>query len=211
MTVTSPIVITVTVTPNNISVNTGAQQQFTATVTGTSNTSVTWSITGIGCVSQSCGTISQTGLYTAPPTLPTPSYLNVVATSVADPTKSGSATVTIVALVSVTITPTSATVITGGQQQFTASVSGSQNQNVTWTVSGTGCNGVACGTVSNSGLYTAPASVPGSPLSVSLRRHRRIRQSRHQPSSPWYYRLLLRLRPVVPSSPWGQRSNSRPR
>jgi hypothetical protein len=163
VTITSPILVTVSVTPSNISVNTGAQQQFTAKVTGTSNTAVTWSITGIGCVGQSCGTISQTGLYTAPPILPSPSFLNVVATSVADPTKSGSATVTIVALISVTISPTTATVVTGGKQQFTASVSGSQNQNVTWTVSGTGCNGVACGTVSNSGLYTAPASVPGQP------------------------------------------------
>lgn len=167
VTVTSPILITVSVTPSNISVNTGAQQQFTATVTGTNNTAVTWSITGIGCVGQTCGTISQTGLYTAPPIAPTPSYLNVVATSVADPTKSGSATVTIVALISVTISPTTATVVTGGQQQFTASVSGSQNQSVTWSVSGTGCNGYACGTVSNSGLYTAPASVP-SPPTVSV-------------------------------------------
>jgi hypothetical protein len=162
-TVTSPTVITVSVAPSNVSVNTGAQQQFTATVTGTNNTAVTWSITGIGCVGQSCGTISQTGLYTAPPSPPSPSYLNVVATSVADPTKSGSATVTVVALISVTISPTTATVVTGGQQQFMASVSGSQNQNVTWSVAGTGCKGYACGTVSNSGLYTAPASVPSQP------------------------------------------------
>ena len=138
VTITSPILITVSVAPSNISVNTGAQQQFTATVTGTNNTAVTWSITGIGCVSQSCGTITQTGLYTAPPTPPLPSYLNVVATSVADPTKSASATVTIVPLVSLTISPVMATVITGGQQQFTASVSGSQNQNETWSVAGAG-------------------------------------------------------------------------
>lgn len=163
VTITSPVVITVSVAPNNISVNTGAQQQFTATVTGTSNTAVTWSITGIGCVGSSCGTITQAGLYTAPPTPPLPSYLNVVATSLADPTKGASATVTIVPLVSVTISPVMATVITGGQQQFTASVSGSQNQNVTWSVAGAGCSGPTCGTISNAGLYTAPASVPSQP------------------------------------------------
>src|SRR5271157_269297 len=163
VTITSPIPIAVTVAPNNISVNTGAQQQFTATVTGTSSTAVTWSITGIGCVAPSCGTISPSGLYTAPTTPPVPSYLNVVATSVADPTRSGSAIVTVVALVAVTISPTTTTVATGGQQQFTASVSGSLNQNVTWSVAGAGCSGNACGTISNSGLYTAPASVPSQP------------------------------------------------
>jgi len=163
VTITSPALINVSVAPNNVSVNTGAQQQFTATVTGTNNTAVTWSITGIGCVGSSCGTVTQTGLYTAPPVPPVPSYLNVVATSVADPTKSGTANVTVVAQMSVTISPATATVVTGGQRQFTASVSGSPNQNVTWSVAGAGCSGPTCGTVSNTGLYTAPASVPSKP------------------------------------------------
>jgi Fe-S cluster assembly iron-binding protein IscA len=163
VTITSPTPITVTVAPSNISVGTGAQQQFTATVTGTNNTAVTWSISGIGCVGQTCGTISQTGLYTAPPTPPLPSYLNVVATSVADTSKSGSATVIIVPVVGVTISPVAATLVTGAMQQFRASVSGSQNQTVTWSVAGTGCAGPSCGTISNNGLYTAPAAVPNPP------------------------------------------------
>ena len=64
-------------------------QQFTATVTNSTNTAVTWSVTG----GSGNGTISATGLYTAPVTLPSPAAVSVVATSQADATKSGSATV----------------------------------------------------------------------------------------------------------------------
>jgi hypothetical protein len=82
--------LSVFVAPNFATVQTGQTQQFTSTVTGSSNTAVTWSARG--------GTISSTGLYTAPSTTGT---YTVTATSVADSTKSGSATA------SVSITPTS--------------------------------------------------------------------------------------------------------
>ena len=163
VTITAGSSISVTVSPSYATVGTGAQQQFTATVSGTNNQAVTWSVSGIGCVSGSCGTIDQTGLYTAPPSVPNPAYLNVVATSQADPTKSGQATVVIVAAVTVTISPTTATVKTGGQQQFTATVTGTKNQAVTWSVSGAGCAGTGCGTVTSTGLYTAPGTVPNPP------------------------------------------------
>ena len=61
----------------------------------------------------------------------------------------------------VTVSPASVTVQTGGAQPFAAIVSpGGANQAVTWSVSGTGCNGANCGTISSVGMYTAPASVP---------------------------------------------------
>jgi hypothetical protein len=65
-------------------VQTGSPQQFQATVTGTTNTSVTWTATG--------GTINSSGLYTAGNT---PGNYSVTATSVADSTKSATATVTV--------------------------------------------------------------------------------------------------------------------
>ena len=49
------------------------------------------------------------------------------------------------------------------QQQFTATVNGSSNQNVTWAVTG----GSANGTVNASGLYSAPATVPN-PAAVTV-------------------------------------------
>jgi subtilase family serine protease len=73
--------------------------QFTATVTNTSNTAVTWSLTSsTSCTvtPSPCGTISATGLYTAPTVAAgLPTSVTVTATSVADTTKSGSATETI--------------------------------------------------------------------------------------------------------------------
>src|SRR5258705_1097251 len=64
----------------------------------------------------------------------------------------------------VTVSPSSATVQTGGVQQFSATVSPSgANQAVTWSLSGTGCTGASCGTIDATGKYTAPASVPNPP------------------------------------------------
>src|ERR1700720_3996154 len=89
-------VVAVQVTPSNVSVPKGSTQQFAATVTGTSNTAVTWSVTGTGCSGAACGTISGGGLYTPPANMPSPATLRVTGTSVADPTKSASANVTLV-------------------------------------------------------------------------------------------------------------------
>jgi hypothetical protein len=57
----------------------------------------------------------------------------------------------------VTVSPPSATVVIGGQKQFTA------NQSVTWGVTG----GNANGTIDANGLYTAPGVVP-TPASVTV-------------------------------------------
>ena len=163
VTIAAPPSIRVTVLPASATVAAGAQQRFTTKVTGTNNTAVTWSVSGMGCVSGSCGTVDQTGLYTAPPTVPNPSSASVIAKSQADPTKSGSATVLIVGPITVTVMPTTATVKTRGKQQFTATVAGTKNQTVTWSVSGAGCMGSACGSVSSTGLYKAPGTVPNPP------------------------------------------------
>jgi hypothetical protein len=138
-TVMPPGLISVSISPTSASMLTNGTQQFSATVSGSTNTAVTWSATG--------GSVSPTGLYTAPGTAG--SY-TVTATSAADTTKSASATVTVSAapLVSITISPTSASLLTGGTQQFTAMVTGTANTAVTWSATG--------GTISSSGLYTAP-------------------------------------------------------
>jgi hypothetical protein len=64
-------------------------------------------------------------------------------------------------IVTVTVDPVSATLWPPGltQQQFTATVNGSSNQQVTWQVSGGNTNG----TIDGTGLYTAPAVVPTQP------------------------------------------------
>jgi len=160
--------VAVSIAPTTAQVLTGGHQQFTATVTNTTNTTVNWSVAGSGCSGSSCGAVTSGGLYTAPATVPSPAQVFVTATSAADPTKSSTASVTISLPVSVTVSPTTATVPLGGKQQFTASVANTTNTTVTWTLTGSGCSGTSCGTVTTAGLYTAPASVP-SPAQVTVK------------------------------------------
>ena len=82
-----PTSISVFITPWNVSLWTGGTQAFTATVTGSTNTAVTWSV-----VETTGGTITTTGVYTAPATAGT---FHVQAISAADATKSAQSLVTV--------------------------------------------------------------------------------------------------------------------
>ncbi len=149
--------ITISVAPTAASVAVGNTQQFTATVTGTSNAAVTWSVAG-GAAN---GTISITGLYTTPATTPNPPQATVTATSQADSTKFASATVTVTgAPTSVSVSPSAASVANFGTQQFTASVNGAPSSAVTWEVNGIAGGSQTIGFISTSGLYVAPSGVP---------------------------------------------------
>jgi hypothetical protein len=75
-------VISVSVSPVSVSLIAGATQRFTATVTGTSPTGVTWSVSG--CTGSACGAVDASGLYTAPSLIPSAVTVNVVATLQSD-------------------------------------------------------------------------------------------------------------------------------
>jgi len=170
VTIVAAAAVLLSINPTSATVPTATTDSFTASVTGTTNTAVAWSLSGAGCSGISCGTLSTsslTAIYKAPVVAPSPPSVSVVATSMAAPNKSASASVTIVSVVSVAVTPSSASVATGATQQLTASVIGSSNAAVTWSVQGTGCSPAACGTVNSNGLYTAPSAVP-SPAAVSV-------------------------------------------
>ena len=70
----------------------GATTQFTATVTGTSSTAVTWQVNGVAGGSANTGTISTAGVYTSPATLPSGNAVTITALSQLSPTQSGSLT-----------------------------------------------------------------------------------------------------------------------
>lgn len=91
-----PASIRVTISPQTVALGFGATQQFTVLVTGTTNTAVTCSVSNIPGGNSQVGTISTTGLYTAPSAIPSPNPVTIMATSQADTTQSASATVTIV-------------------------------------------------------------------------------------------------------------------
>jgi uncharacterized protein (DUF1800 family) len=148
LSVTGAAPVTVTVAPATAIVSASATRQFSATVSGSSNTAVTWTATA--------GSISSTGLYTAPATVPNPATVTVRATSAAAPSSSGTATVTVQTppppAVTVTVSPSGVTIAPSATQQFAAAVLNSANTAVTWTTS--------AGSISAGGLYTAPAAAP---------------------------------------------------
>src|SRR6266478_8827635 len=156
---TPPPTVAVSIAPTTVTVAIGKTQQFTVSVTGTSNTAVTWSVAG----GASNGTITSTGFYTAATTVPNPAQVTITATSQADSTKSASAVVTVTAVSpagSVSVSPSAATVPDFGTQQFAASVNGSPTTAVTWQVNGVVGGSLADGFISTSGLYFAPSGVP---------------------------------------------------
>jgi len=65
----------VTITPGYTNLGVNATQQYTATVTGLSNTAVTWEINGVVGGNSTVGTISSTGLYKSPAVIPSASTL----------------------------------------------------------------------------------------------------------------------------------------
>jgi hypothetical protein len=95
----NPQLVTVTVNPglatlfanepNNSWLAGATQQQFGATVNGSTDQTVTWAVSGF-----ENGTVDPTGLYSAPTSVPSPATTTVTATSTAAP-KPGSAFVTI--------------------------------------------------------------------------------------------------------------------
>ena len=87
--------VSLSVSAPSTSAAVGQTVQFTATVTGSSNTSVTWSVNGVAGGNPSVGTISSTGLYTAPAVPPSPNTVAVQATSVANTTETASFNLTI--------------------------------------------------------------------------------------------------------------------
>lgn len=138
VTVSPPVLVTLGA--STLSLLQGATQQLTAAVTGTLNTSVSWSSSGttVATVSLS-GLVSAVGAGTA----------TITATSVADATKSASLSVTVTP-VSFSIAPAAVALSVGGSQQLNATVNGTASTAVTYATSA-----LTVATVSTTGVVTA--------------------------------------------------------
>jgi hypothetical protein len=113
----------VRLTPLAVTAPAGSKVQFFAnTYGGLSPATVTWQVNGVTGGAAPTGTISVTGLYTAPNTVPGTPTVTITAVSVADVTKTASTVVTIVAAVldHVAVTPANAAIAIGGDQLMTA-------------------------------------------------------------------------------------------
>ncbi|MGC2370606.1 MAG: hypothetical protein WA474_16175 [Candidatus Sulfotelmatobacter sp.] len=143
--------VTVSLNQSSMNVAVGATAQFTATVQNTTNTAVSWSVDGVSGGSATTGTISGSGLYTAPAAA---GSHKVTATSVAETSASASAAVTVVAFGA--ISPATVFLPPGSKQQFSLSMQGSVN----WAVNQVAGGNASVGTITTTGLYTAPTQ-PG--------------------------------------------------
>jgi hypothetical protein len=158
--------LAVNISPQIASVELGAVQSFSAQVSGGASTAVTWSLAGTGCAGAACGTVDANGNYTAPQVLPSPPGVILTATSVATPTKTSSAAITITSHFTLNISGPNS-VNTSARANYSATLTPVANSNpstaISWSLSGAGCSGALCGTVSSSGAnvtYQAPATAP---------------------------------------------------
>jgi hypothetical protein len=135
----------VSVNPSAVALYGAQSQQFSATVTNAIVPGVTWTLTGPGAISPS-------GLYTAPSTVSAITTATITARSVADTSKTATATVTLYPPLIITVAPTAVSLLSGQTRQFIATVTNAPTTLVTWSVSGGG-------TITGAGLYTAPATV----------------------------------------------------
>ncbi len=168
--------VNVSVSPATATLAANHRVTLNAQVNGTSNTSVNWSVNGIpggnaafgqicSVGSSPCQTVTNTTApqvdYVAPGAIPSPNPVSATAVSAPDSTKSGSAQITVINHVLVSVQPGSVTLAPLAVQGFAASVLGTTNQSVVWQVQGTACSTASiCGSVDTFGIYTAPAAPP---------------------------------------------------
>lgn len=136
---TTPALVTYSAPPVAVSINPGSpsvavngQLTFSASVTGHSEVNVTWEVlAGTATGSVAPATASTTTVFTAGGT---PGTCQVRARSVADTSKTATATVTITGPSGFAVTPASLRIAPGTGQQFTAWLNGAATTAVTWSL-----------------------------------------------------------------------------
>jgi hypothetical protein len=88
--------IALTITPTSATVVVSQSTAFVATVTGSTNTAVTWEVNGVTGGNSTLGTIAS-GVYTAPAAVPNPATITVTALAQANASATKSAAVLVVA------------------------------------------------------------------------------------------------------------------
>jgi hypothetical protein len=149
-----PPLVTVAVTPGSAQPYQGESVQFSAAVQNAMSSAVTWQVNGTAGGGPSVGTIDPAGLYAAPALVPNPPTVTVTAVLQSDSTKTGSASVTILSLSSITgpliVSPQLSSVTTSQRLQLQVKTPGVSNNDVTWSANG--------GTISPGGMYTPPSA-----------------------------------------------------
>ena len=139
--------VQIKLTPTTASTYPGATTQFAAAIQNVVTPRIVWSVQE----GSAGGTVDTSGLYTAPASAGT---YHVVASGPLY--NNAQSTATVVVHVKVSATPHVVTSSVSQSIKFSASVAGTSNQNVTWSIQ----EGAAGGTIDSSGNYVAPAT-PG--------------------------------------------------
>lgn len=159
-----PPPVTVNVTPNSAQPFQGEKLQFNATVQNASDPAVNWQVNQTTGGNPMVGMIDSTGLYTAPALVPNPPTVTVTAALQSDSTKTGSSSVTILALSSITgplvVSPAISSLTTSQTLQLQVLTPGVGNGDVSWTADG--------GTITPGGLYTPPSTQGAYTVKASL-------------------------------------------
>lgn len=132
----------------------GGTLQLSVTVTGYGPTTVEWSVNGITGGNSAYGTISSTGLYTAPAAVSADLPVAVTATSLANTSVSATVAILVEAptITSVAVVCNPASILTTGTSSCSVTVHGTGNYNpaVTWTATN--------GTITSAGVFTPSAA-----------------------------------------------------
>ncbi len=172
---TDPVTgISVTISPATVSVNVVTPYQFQAGITGGTNNILTWKVNDTEGGDDTVGRIDSNGLYHAPSVVPSPATVTVSATPFEDQNVSASSTVTIIPAPDVTISPTTTTITAGtaNTQTFTSTVTGTTTTDVDWEVNHIPGGNPTFGTISSTGVYSAPNTPPiGSTVTVTAVSH----------------------------------------
>ena len=157
----TPPPVTITVSPSSAQPFTGATVPFVATVQNASS-AVNWQVNAIQGGNPTFGTISASGLFTAPNVVPNPPTVTVTAVLQSDTSKTASATVLIQSLSSIqgplSLLPGLASLTTSQSLQLQVTTAGVGNNQVNWAVDGVPNGNPAAGTITSTGLYSPPGT-----------------------------------------------------
>jgi hypothetical protein len=159
-----PPAAVVTVTANLPTVYQGEIDQFRATVQNAADNAVTWQVNQVAGGNSTFGLIDSTGLYTAPAVVPSQPTVTVTAVLQSDTTKTGSSSVTILSLSSITgtlvVSPALSSLTTSQSLQFQVLTPGVSNNDVNWAATG--------GTITQEGMFTPPHAQGSYTVKASL-------------------------------------------
>jgi hypothetical protein len=153
----------ISISPQKAALDAGNSLQFTVAPYGPATADLEWLVNGTPGGNSASGTISRSGLYTAPQAVISSTAITVAVVSTTDSRRSGSAEIIVVpgrTPITVSITPSVARLSAGQIQQFTATIVGTTNQGAQWLANDVEGGSSSVGTISSTGLYTAPQVAP---------------------------------------------------